>query len=219
MRSVAAAFAILSFLGLGTGSVNFDSVQPGVVPPDWTFTSTHGGTPGRWEVRFDRSAPSRGNVLEQVAGTSGEYDFPVGVFDKVTCRDGDLSVKFRIDGGRMDRTVGLVWRYQDPNNYYLLHFSADEKNIVLFRVRGGRVEPVPVIGGRRGALGVAHDIRVGQWYVAKVEFRGTRIRVLFGNRRLFDADDSALAAPGKTGVWTRGRTTASFDDFRIDKKG
>jgi hypothetical protein len=23
---------------------------------------------------------------------------------------------------------------------------------------------------------------------------------------------------GKTGVWTKGRTTASFDDFRIDKK-
>jgi hypothetical protein len=43
--------------------------------------------------------------------------------------------------------------------------------------------------------------------------------VLFDNRQLFDAVDASLSTPGKTGLWTRGGTEASFDDFRIDRKG
>ncbi len=116
------------------------------------------------------------------------------------------------------KTAGIVWRYQDSNNYYLLHFSADEKNIVLFRVRNGRYQTIPAVGVKPGAFGVSHDIRAGQWYVAKVIFRGPQIRVLFGNRRLFEAVDTEISQPGRTGLWTRGRTMVSFDDFRIDKK-
>jgi hypothetical protein len=218
MQSGLAPLAVLAFLGFGADSANFDTVKPGAIPPNWSFISTHGGERARWEVRHDPTAPSRGNVLEQVSGTPGQFEFPVAIFDKVVCRDGDLSVKFKIDGGRAARTAGLIWRYQDRDNYYLLHFSADEKNIVLFRVKGGKAQAVPVIGSRPGAFGVPHDIGIGQWYLAKVMFRGPSVRVLFGNRRLFDAEDASIPAAGKTGVWTKGRTTAAFDDFRIVKK-
>jgi hypothetical protein len=44
------------------------------------------------------------------------------------------------------------------------------------------------------------------------------MKVLFGNRQLFEAVYDSLPTPGKTGIWTRGATEASFDDFRIDKK-
>jgi hypothetical protein len=66
---------------------------------------------------------------------------------------------------------------------------------------------------------VKHDIRPGQWYVAKVVYRGPNVRVFVGNRLLFDATDDTLLAPGKTGLWTRGDTVTAFDDFRVDKKG
>jgi hypothetical protein len=218
MQSGVAAVALLGILGFGGDNVDFDALKPGVTPPNWSFTSTRDGAQSHWEIRRDPTAPSRGNVLEQVSGTQRPFDFPVAIFDKVVCRDGDLSVKFKIEGGGAAKTAGIVWRYQDRNNYYLLHFSAGEKNIVLFRIRDGKAQALPAIGAPPGSVGVAHDIRVGQWYVAKVIFRGPRVRVLFGNRRLFDVDDSAILLAGKTGVWTKGRTTASFDDFRIDKK-
>jgi hypothetical protein len=191
MRAWAAA-TVLGFLGFGADNVNFDAVKPGTPPPNWSFISRP-SNPVRWEVRHDPGAPSRGV-------------------------DGDLSVKFRIDGGARTRTMGIVWRYQDPNNYYLLHFSADQKNIALFSVRDGRYQPVAITGARPGAYTLPHDIRVGQWYVVKVMFRGSSIRVLFGNRRLFEAEDHQLDIAGRTGLWTRGRTAASFDDFRVDKK-
>ena len=217
IRVVFAAAAFFGLFGLGADSVNFDSVPPGTPPPNWTFVS-RAANPVRWEVRHDPSAPSRGNVLEKVTPGNSDSDNPAAIFEKEVCQDGDLSVKFRIDNGVRMKTAGLVWRYQDSNNYYLLHFSADEKNIVLFRVRNGRYQAIPVPGVQPGAIGVPHDIRAGQWYVAKVIFRGSQIRVFFGNRRLFEAVDSEITQPGRTGLWTRGRTTASFDDFRIDKK-
>jgi len=215
----AAAILLLGILGLANNnSANFDAVKPGVAPPNWTFAATRDGQHPRWEVRYDPSAPSRGNVLQQVTGTPRESESPVAVFDKVVCRDGDLSVKFKIAPGSRNRTAGIVWRYQDPDNYYLLRFSADQKNIAIFRVQNGESRVVPIEGGKAGTAGVSHDVQAGQWYVAKVMFRGPRMRVLFGNRRLFDAVDTAIDHPGKTGVWTRGRTSAAFDDFRVDKK-
>lgn len=159
----------------------------------------------------DATAPSRPNVLEQLSTNSAENEVSLATFDKTTCRDGDLSVKFKIGAGpRRIKTAGMVWRYQDPRNYYLLRFSVDEGSIGLFRVLDGQVRAIP------GA--VRHDFHTGQWYAAKVSFRGPRIHVLFGNRQLFDAIDSEMPAPGKTGLWTRAGTTASFDDFRLDKK-
>jgi hypothetical protein len=223
MRLAAGAFALLSFLGAGNESVNFDAIKPGVAPPNWTFVSALGSPSPRWEVRYDPSAPSRGNVLEKVGNSAPESESPVAVFDKVICRDGDLSVKFKIDKGGRGRGAGVVWRYQDASNYYLLRFSADEKNIALFRVRNGKPEALLLSpeGGRSSTPAktlLSHDIQLGQWYAAKVVFRNEKIRVLLGNRKLFDAVDSTMESAGKAGVWTRGRTTASFDDFKIEKK-
>lgn len=218
MKVYWAAATLLGFLGFGADNVNFDTVSPGTPPPNWTFVS-RAANPVRWEVRHDPGAPSRGNVLEKVTPGATDGDNPVAVFDKEICRDGELSVKFRIDGGGRTHNTGIVWRYQDPNNYYLLDFNADQKRIALFSVRDGQFRPVPPAGARPGSEGLSHDIQVGQWYVVKVLFRGPQIHVLFGNRRLFEAVDNRLSSPGRTGLWTRGRTTASFDDFRVDKKG
>jgi hypothetical protein len=220
MRSAAASVvALLSILGLGNDSINFDAVKPGVAPPNWSFVSALGAPRTGWEVRYDPSAPSRGNVLEQVNGTGKESESPVAIFDKIVCRDGDVSVKFKIEGRGKGRSAGIVWRYQDPGNYYLLDFSADEKSIAIYRVKDGHSQPLPIFAdGKPVGLKFSHNIQLGQWYVARVSFRGSKIRVLFGNRRLFDADDSTIAGAGKTGVWTHGRTTAAFDDFRVEKK-
>lgn len=208
----AAAFVTFNLFGLGADSVNFDNQKPGRPPTGWTLTATRATNTSRWEVLQDATAPSRPNVLEQLSTNFADNESAIAIFDKTTCRDGDLSVKFKIaPGSRRIKTAGMVWRYQDPRNYYLLRFSADEGNIGLFRVQDGQVHAIPGT--------VRHDFHTGQWYAAKVSFRGSRFRVVFGNRQLFDATDNGLTGPGKTGLWTRAGTVASFDDFRIDRKG
>lgn len=209
MYFAVAAFGILGFFGIG-GNVNFDELKPGALPPYWSSTETHPGEPPRWVVMNDRTAPSHGNVFAQLSTAPGDWAFPLAVFDRVICRDGDLSVKFKIDprAGAM-QTAGVVWRYQDPNDYYLLHFSVKDKNIALVHIQNGKAYTILMSG---------HDIHAGQWYIAKVIYRGSHIHVEFGNRKLFDAVDDSLSVPGKTGLWTRAGTIAYFDDFRIDRK-
>ena len=43
--------------------------------------------------------------------------------------------------GRVDRAAGLVWRYQDEDNYYLVRANALEDNVVLYKVERGPVAP------------------------------------------------------------------------------
>lgn len=207
----------LSIAGFGAENVNYDTARQGQLPAGWSAPVARA-----WGVRTDKSAPSRPNVLQGVSGAN-ETEPPLALFDKVICRDGDLSVKFRIDGGQTGgprgNAAGVIWRYRDAGNYYLLSLSADEKNVVLRRVRNGVSEVISPVGGKRAGEGVAEDIRTGQWHVVKVSFRGPKVQVFFGNRILFTAQDSGLQAEGKTGLWAKGPNGAAFDDFRIDKKG
>jgi len=134
MRISAAALLALSFFGLAADNINFDDVVPPSMPPGWTATATRDVRSPHWEVIREPSAPSRPNVFAQTSTAPGPNEFPLAIFDRVICRDFDLSVKFRITSRGRIRTAGRVWRYQDEKNYYLLHFSVDQKNIVLFRV-------------------------------------------------------------------------------------
>lgn len=213
------ALVLVGLLAINPGIVNFDAFQPGAAPRGWTVSPS--GTSGHswWRVRSDPTAPSRGNVLEQTAaGPAGHAD-PVAVFDTVVCRDGDLSVKFRIEPSGTGGTAGIVWRYQDAGNYYLLDFSSGQKKIALYRVENGVRHALRIRGARSEGFAMPHDVKAGQWHVARVSFRGDAIKVYFGNRRLFEAQDAGLQGAGKTGVLTSGATAAAFDDFRIEKKG
>jgi hypothetical protein len=212
------AVALVIFPGLSAETITFDGVKPGTMPPFWTATSTHGGVPAQWEVIRDPRAPTRQNVLAQVSPAAAESEYPLAIYDRAQCTDGDLSVKFKITGGRHAETAGIVWRYQDQNNYYLLDFSADENRIVLYRVQDGQRRPIPILGTKPGSTGLRHEIHLNQWYVAKVTFQGSRVRVSFGNRRLFDAVDTGIQTQGKTGLWTKAGTMAEFDDYHVGPK-
>jgi hypothetical protein len=204
----------LTILGSGAENVNYDASRQGQLPAGWSAPGAH-----EWEVRSDKTAPSHPNVLQGASGAAAaESAPPLALFDKVVCRDGDLSVKFRIDGSRHGNAAGIVWRYQDANNYYLLRLSADDRNIVLEHVRNGVAKIISTSGGKPAPVGVAEDIRPGQWHVIKVSFRGPKVQVFFGNRSIFTAEDSGNLNSGKTGLWARGASGAAFDDFRIDKK-
>ncbi len=206
MRTTLVAAIALSIAGFGAESVNYDSVRQGQLPPGWSSPTAQ-----KWGVHADKTAPSHPNVF-RAAGGAPESEPPLAVFDKVVCRDGDLSVKFRIEGGSKGTAAGIIWRYQDPGNYYVVSLSTDEKNVVLRHIKNGVSESL-------ASAPVAGDVKPGEWHVVKVTFRGPKVQVFFGNRSLFTAQDSGILAPGRTGVWFKGPSGAAFDDFRIDRKG
>ena len=149
---MAAASAVVGFAGhLGPTSPttrslqaarsvvwNFDSLTTGAPPAGFSFGRTGSGRPGQWVVRAVPDAPSGSNVLAQEDSDRTDYRFPVAVADAPTFGDVSVSVRCKPVGGRVDRACGIVWRYQDANNYYLTRANALEDNVCWYYVQNGR---------------------------------------------------------------------------------
>ena len=61
----------------------------------------------------------------------------------------DLSVKFKPVSGKKDQAAGLVWRYRDKDNYYIVRANALENNVVVYKVENGKREDLPLKGEGR----------------------------------------------------------------------
>ncbi len=218
MKIAATLLAALSLPFFSAVNINFDSTKLGELPSGWSSTLTNRGAPPRWVVLRDPNAPSRPNVLAQDSKADPLFSFPLCLFDKITCLDGDVSVRLKIISGKQGQDAGVVFRAVDSNNYYLVRASARDHNIAMFRVVDARPDPVPVKGALLGPVGVLHPIKIGDWNLLRVTYKGSEVAVYFNHRKVFDAFDSGLNTAGRAGVWTKADTVAYFDDFRIDKK-
>jgi hypothetical protein len=187
----------------------------GAVPAGWTVAMTHTGGAPRWEVLRDDSSPSKPNVLAQVSTDRTAGRFPLAIWDRVSLKDGTLSVRFKAVSGSVDQGAGLVWRYSDANNYYIVRANALENNVVLYKVQNGqRVSLVPK-GAVSNTYGVKHRVPKQIWSTLSVAFQGTIFTVSLDNERLFEVDDSTFTGAGKTGLWTKSDSVIYFDDFQI----
>jgi hypothetical protein len=210
---------LLSFAlwGTVTQTVNFDSAKPGSVPAGWTIAPSADAAP-RWEILKDPSAPSPPYVFAQISKYAAGDNCPLAILNKMNVKDGDLSVKVKPVTGRHERAGGLVFRYRDPENYYLLRANALENSIVLYKVEDGKRTPLSSRGAPPASFGVTHPVPFNQWSVLKVQFRGPLFSVYFNHRRLFEVLDSTFPQSGKVGLWTKADGITYFDDFRIAGK-
>jgi hypothetical protein len=188
------------------GSVvwNFDSLPTGAPPAGFSFGRTGSGRPGQWVVRAVPDAPSGSNVLAQEDSDRTDYRFPVAVADAPTFGDVSVSVRCKPVGGRVDRACGIVWRYQDANNYYLTRANALEDNVCWYYVQNGRRIEVKRVHVR---------VASGVWHSLRADMRGDHIEVYFNGKKLIDVHDSRFSAPGKVGVWTKADSHTLFDDL------
>jgi hypothetical protein len=210
---------LLSFAlwGTVTQTINFDSAKPGSVPAGWTVTPNP-----QWEIRKDPSAPSQPYVFAQTShdaanGVDGGR-CPLAILNEIDVKDGDLSVKVKPVAGKEDRAGGLVFRYRDPDNYYVVRANALENSVVLYKVEDGKRKPLASRGAPPRSFGVKHPVPLNQWSVLKVQFRGPLFSVYFNHRRLFEVLDSTFRQHGKVGLWTEADGVTYFDDFRIAGK-
>jgi hypothetical protein len=191
---------------------DFDKAKPGALPPGWTGTQTGGGNP-KWTVEQDESAPSKPNVLKQ----SGEAKYCVAVKNDTNLRDGHVEVRFKPVSGDEDQAAGLVWRYRDNNNYYVVRANALEGNVVLYKTVNGKRESLDIVG-RKGGYGVKVPVPQGDWSTLRVDFSGNKFSVKLNGKQLFEVEDATFADAGKVGVWTKADSVTLFDDFAFGGK-
>ena len=210
-----ASFGLIASSG---NVVTFDRAQLGKTPPGWTVAMTNEGAAPRWEVRQDPSAPTPPYVLAQLSADPRQDRFPLAIFDGVSLRDGDISVRLKPVSGREEQSGGVVFRYRDEKHYYLARANARGDDVVLSKVENGRLIPIKPHGARAPDFGVKHDIQPNSWHILKVSVRGDRFQVYLNHRRILQGQDSTFQGPGKVGLWTIADSITYFDDFRVYPK-
>jgi len=120
---------------------------------------------------------------------------------------GDVILQARVKLLSERSQAGLVFRYQDRDNHYLLALDAKQRQIRLVRV----------VGGNRVAIHGEDDVDVelGVWYRLKLRLEGPAIVARMCGLRLFGVQDRSLPEEGRIGFYCDDNTRAYFDDLNV----
>ena len=185
---------------------NFDSDKAGEVPAGWKAIE------GDWQVIPDPSAPSKPNTFGLPAGrllkslTNALEYYPLAIeTDPTEYSDFTLEAQFKSAGGRFDCSGGLIFRYVDEKNFYLLSAGCPSDYFALSRMTNGQL-----VGLKQSVVPTDKDT----WYRLKVTAQGGHFSCYDDDKMIFDFDDSKIAK-GKIGVWARDDSQAQFDDVKL----
>jgi hypothetical protein len=210
-RALAASILLAAAsLAVAGTSVTFDDASG--LPQSWSSGITGKGS-AKWDIVADATAPSASKVLRQ----SGEATFCWAVKKDERIQNGFVEVKFRPVSGKEDQAGGLVWRFKDANNYYVVRANALEDNVVLYKTVNGKRSSLQV-KGRMFGYGVDVDVPQGRWSTLRVDFDGNLFTVTYQGKQLFQVEDDTFKDAGAIGVWTKADSVTSFDDFTFGPK-
>ena len=212
LLKIAALLASLSATSaLRAEVLDFESAPLDSLPPGWSVAMTHEGAGARWAVV---QVEEGGRALAQLSTDRTSQRFPLAILTTQSLRDGAISVRFKPISGRVDQAAGLVWRYRDENNYYVVRANALEDNVVLYKVENGNRAAISPVG-QEGEYGQKHDVPAGEWHELGVQFLGSKFTVSFDGTKLYDVEDSTFADAGRVGLWTKADSVTQFDDFEV----
>ena len=187
-------------------TLDFELAAVGELPGGFSTAVTGGGGPAAWRVIEDASAPSGGKVLAQMSTDKTSSRFPLCIYEGLTATDVELSVRFKPVSGTVDQAAGLVARYRDKDNYYIVRANALENNVRLYKVERGK---------RTQFAGMDVKVPAKVWQTLTWEVKGTHFRVRLNDTPLFEADDRSFRDAGKVGLWTKADSVTYFDDLTV----
>jgi hypothetical protein len=191
----------------GLPGFRFTRGEVGKVPAGWEVAQTGKGEGSVWKVLADDTAPSEsGLVLAQTAAS------PRQLFNLCLARGSDyqdvqVRVAFKAVRGEVDQGGGIVWRYRDPNNYYVARMNPLEGNYRVYKfVAGQRTQ----LGTREGL-----KVRAGEWHVLQVRHVGDHIECYLDGNKELDVKDNTFPKEGRVGLWTKADARTYFDGLRV----
>lgn len=195
---LAACLPLTSAAQDGKRSWSFDAEKTGAIAAGFT------NEVGEWKIVADESAPSKANVLAQLAKNERPV-FNVTLVSGTNFRNVDITVKLKSIAGEIDQGGGVVWRARDAKNYYIARYNPLEGNYRVYKVEDGR----------RTQLGTSDVKRSEGWHTLRVTMTGERIECYFDGRKYLDVSDSTFKGAGKIGLWTKADAQTHFDDLTV----
>ena len=189
----------------------FGKDDVGKVPAGWKADKTGKGEGSVWKVVADDTAPSKGGyALAQTAeGPNALFNLCVAE-EGPSLKDVEIAVAFKAVRGKHDQGGGLVWRFQDANNYYVARMNPLEDNYRLYKV----------VAGRRMQLATKEDLKVpaNEWHTLKVKHGGDRVECFLDGKKMLEGTDDTFQKAGKVGLWTKSDAQTFFDALKVSGK-
>lgn len=174
-------------------------------PPQGFRVSSVGPAPeARWEIGEDRQAPTPPEVLVQKGETEPGLHLTLALLESPAVADLDFTVMIKTMQGETEQMAGLVWRFQDPENFYWLRASSNDDTCTLYRVRKGKSKAIDT---------KTVIISPYLWHKLRVIVVENTYRVYFDGQLLMGGKDKAILTPGPIGLATAGDAQSAFDNL------
>jgi len=189
----------------GPQMIDLQTMKVGAAPADFEFARTGQGKPSQWMVVDDATAPGK-RAIEQSSTDRTDYRFPLAIYQPVTAKNVEVSLRFKPVAGRVDQAGGIAVRVTSPDDYYLVRANALEDNVRFYRI----------VKGRRAELASA-DVKVasGAWHTLALKAENDRFAVTFDGKTLHSTSDRTFPGPGRVALWTKSDSVTRFDQINI----
>jgi 3-keto-disaccharide hydrolase len=216
-------FSLLIALALSSArgaelKIDFGDFSTGGTPTNFHNALAGGGKPGEWKIVMDEvpsaftpltgqsQVVNRQGVLAQTSQDPTDERFPMLIYDGETFKDFQLTTQFKIVSGGAEQMAGVVFRYQDEKNFYVVRASALGHNLRFYSmVQGIRSDPI----------GPTMDISIGVWHSLIVQCQGDKIICWFDGHLAMPPLYDNTFAEGKIGFWTKSDAVSHFCNTSI----
>ncbi len=134
--------------------------------------------------------------------------YPIAVYKGLdNFENGEISVRFQMIGGTLDRCAGILFDVKPNGDYLTVRYNGTEDNVVLWTFNNG----VRKFVNRAPTL---TPLELGTWHTLKISVHGTSLKSWLDDKPMHDYTLSAPVS-GKIGVWSKTDSMIEFDDFTV----
>jgi hypothetical protein len=134
--------------------------------------------------------------------------YPIAVYKGLDdFENGDISVRFQMVGGALDRCAGILFNVKPNGDYLTVRYNGTEDNVVLWTFNKGVrkfVKRAPELA----------PLELGTWHTLRISVHGTALQGYLDGKPMLEY---TLPEPvqGKIGVWSKTDSMTEFDDFTV----
>jgi hypothetical protein len=198
--------------------IDFGDFAAGQTPTNFHAVLAGGGRPGAWKILMDEVPPllaplspqapvlSRRAVVAQTSADPADERFPMLIYDSETFQDFKLTTRFKIVSGTVEQMAGVVFRFQNESNCYVIRASALGHNVRFYKV---------VNGVRSDPVGPPMDVTASVWHTLTVQCQGNQIIFWFDDKLVMPPLNDNTFTAGKVGFRTKSDAVSYFGDTTI----
>jgi hypothetical protein len=134
--------------------------------------------------------------------------YPIAVYKGLeNFENGEISVRFQMVGGTLDRCAGILFNVKPNGDYLTVRYNGTEDNVVLWTFNTGVrkfVNRAPTIV----------PLELGTWHTLRISVHGTSLKSWLDDKPMHDFTLSEPVS-GKVGVWSKTDSMIEFADFTV----